>query len=178
MAVLRIREFGDPVLREKARPVEAITDLHRKLIRDMFDTMREAPGVGLAAPQVGVLERIFVYETEDVSGVLINPTITAYSSELEEGEEGCLSLPGLTYPVERAARVTIEGFDEDGNHLEIADAVGLLSRIFQHETDHLNGVLFIDHLSEEVRREALTTLRNQALGLPIDAHPPAVEETL
>lgn len=159
--------------------MESIADLHGKLIRDMFDTMREAPGVGLAAPQVGVLEQIFVYETEDVHGVLVNPKITAHSEATEVGEEGCLSLPGIVYPVVRHASITIEGMDENGERVEIENAGDLLGRIFQHETDHLNGVLFIDHLSEDQRREALTTLRNQALGLiDIDPHPGATEETL
>ena len=165
------------MLRERAKPVEAVTDLHRKLIGDMFDTMRAAPGVGLAAPQVGVLEQIFVYETEDLRGALINPRITARSNETELGEEGCLSLPGLVYPVRRSVEVSIEGQDEDGNVVKV-DASDLLARIFQHETDHLAGVLFIDHLAEEQRREALTVLRNQALGLGDIGEPAPVEETL
>ena len=177
MAVLRIREFGDPVLREKAKHVDALTDLHHKLIGDMFDTMRDAPGVGLAAPQVGVLEQIFVYETDDTRGALINPRITVRSSTTEEGEEGCLSLPGLVYPVVRSTEVSIEGMDEAGNNVAIT-ASDLLARIFQHETDHLNGVLFIDHLSEEQRREALATLRNRALGLADEAPRIPAEETL
>lgn len=178
MALLTIRGFGDPVLRQKAKSVDGIADLHRTLIRDMFETMREAPGVGLAATQVGVVERIFVFETEEVSGALINPKITARSDATEEGEEGCLSLPGLVYPVVRSSEVTIEGIDENGDQHVVAGATGLLARIFQHETDHLDGVLFIDHLPEEQRREALATLRNQALGLPVDLHPAPAEETL
>jgi peptide deformylase len=178
MAVLRIRTFGDPVLRQKARPVDRVTDLHRKLISDMFDTMREAPGVGLAAPQVGVLERIFVYETEDETGALINPVITARSPKTEEGEEGCLSLPGLLYPVTRSTKVSVQGVDANGDPVEITDASDLLARIFQHETDHLDGVLFIDHLTPQQRREALTTIRNQALGLPTEHEPASAKETL
>jgi peptide deformylase len=178
MAVLKIRTFGDPILRQKARTVDRVTELHRKLIGDMFDTMRDAPGVGLAATQVGVLERIFVYEHEEERGALINPVITSRSRRKEEGEEGCLSLPGLVYPVERPVRVSIKGMNEDGQEVEIADATDLLGRIFQHETDHLDGVLFIDHLPEDLRREALTTLRNQALGLPVEGAPAPVEERL
>jgi peptide deformylase len=178
MALRRIRTFGDPVLRTPAKPVEAVTDLHTKLIADMFETMREAPGVGLAAPQVGVLERVFVYETEDIRGVLINPKITDRSRKSEVGEEGCLSLPGLLYPVVRAATVSIEGMDENEDPVRIEDATDLLARIFQHETDHLDGVLFIDHLDDEARKEALTILRNQALGLPIETHSGPAEETL
>jgi peptide deformylase len=178
MAVLRIRTFGDPILRQVARPVERVTDLHRTLIKDMFETMRQAPGVGLAAPQVGVLERIFVYEHEDDHGVVINPEVTAHSRRKEEGEEGCLSLPGLVYPVTRPARVSISGLDENGNVVEFSDVEDLLGRIFQHETDHLNGILFIDHLSDDSRRDALTTLRNQALGLPVEVKTAPIEEKL
>jgi peptide deformylase len=177
VAILRIRTFGDPVLRQQAKDVQAITDLHRKLIGDMFDTMRDAPGVGLAAPQVGVLERIFVYENEDDSGVLINPRVTRRSNTTEEGEEGCLSLPGIAYQVERPVEVTVEALDENWNPVSI-DAQELLARIFQHEIDHLDGVLFTDHLSEELRREALAILRNQALGLPTEERSVRTEEVL
>ena len=165
MAILRIRTFKDPVLRQRARKVDKITNLHNKLIADMFDTMRDAPGVGLAAPQVGVVERIFVWEFEDRSGAFINPKILSRSSETEDDEEGCLSLPGIVYEVRRSSEVTIEGLDAGGNPITMKVS-GLLARIFQHEVDHLDGVLFVDRLSEEMRREALTTLRNQALGLP------------
>ena len=177
MAVLRIRTFGDPVLRQRTGSVEKITDLHTKIIDDMFDTMRDAPGVGLAASQVGVLERIFVWEHEDRSGAFINPSIVHRSPDTEEDEEGCLSLPGIVYPVDRSTAVTIEGLDADGNHVSI-EASGLLARIFQHEVDHLDGVLFVDRLPEEMRREALTTLRNQALGLPMPAPEVPAEEVL
>jgi peptide deformylase len=177
VAILRIRTFGDPVLRQPAKEVDGITDLHRKLIADMFDTMRDAPGVGLAAPQVGVLERIFVWENEDQSGVLINPRVVRRSNNAEEGEEGCLSLPGVVYTVERPAEVTVEAVDENWKPVTI-EAKELLARIFQHEIDHLDGVLFIDHLSEELRRDALTVLRNQALGLPTEERAPKTEEVL
>jgi peptide deformylase len=139
------------------------------LARDMIETMREAPGVGLAGPQVGVLERIFVWEVEDEHGVVINPVMVESSDETVEEEEGCLSLPGLYYPVARAARVVVEGVDETGAPVRL-EADGLLARVCQHEMDHLDGVLFIDRLDEETKREALTRLRNEALGL---SQPPA-----
>ena len=166
MAILRIRNFGDPVLRQKAAAIDEITDVHRRLALDMIDTMREAPGVGLAGPQVGVLERIFVWEVEDEHGVVINPEIVAASDETFVEAEGCLSLPGLTYDVERNYEVTVRGTDLDGNPIELTGD-DLLARVFQHEIDHLDGVLFIDHLGEEDRKEALSLLRDQALGLPI-----------
>ena len=177
MAILPIRQFGDPVLRQRAAESEAITDAHRRLVQDMIETMREAPGVGLAGPQVGVLDRVFVWEVEERHGAVFNPVIVERSAETVEEEEGCLSLPGLYYPVVRAAAVVVEGKDENGQpvHLEAED---LLARVCQHEIDHLDGVLFIDHLPEELRKEALSRLRDQALGLPTPAARPPAEETL
>jgi peptide deformylase len=176
MATREIRTFGDPVLRQRAREVEEITDLHRKLIKDMIDTMRAAPGVGLAAPQIGVLERIFVWEVEDRHGAVVNPEIVERSSATATDDEGCLSLPGLTYPVERAAEVTIRGLDENGRPIELT-GTELLARIFQHEIDHLDGVLFIDRLPDAARKDALKNLREQTLGLRSTAPAPR-EETL
>lgn len=177
MAILRVRMFGDPVLRQKARPVESVTELHQRLAADMLDTMRAAPGVGLAGPQVGVVERIFVWEFEERNGVFVNPAIVDRSSETLEEEEGCLSLPGIAYPVLRAARVKVEALDANGEPVSI-EAEDYLARIFQHEIDHLDGVLFIDHLPEELRREALRILRDQALGIGPPAVPAPAEETL
>lgn len=173
MAVLPIRTFGDPVLRTRAREVEAVTEVHRRLAADMIDTMRAAPGVGLAGPQVGVLERIFVWEVGDEHGVVINPVIVVASKETAREEEGCLSLPGIAYEVERSYAVVVEGLDEHGRALRI-EAQDFLARVFQHEIDHLDGVLFIDHLDEQARKEALRTLRLQALGL--DQRPAAVAQ--
>jgi peptide deformylase len=165
LALLPIRTFGDPVLRQRAGEISKITDVHRRLIKDMIDTMREAPGVGLAAPQVGVMERIFVWEVEEEHGALINPEIVKRSRKKITEEEGCLSLPGLVYPVERNYEVVVRALDEHGHEVEIAGE-DLRARVFQHEIDHLDGVLFIDHLSDGDRKEALATLRGQALGLP------------
>jgi peptide deformylase len=164
VGILTIRTWGDPVLRQKAQPVTEIKDVHRRLIADMFDTMRDAPGVGLAATQVGVLERIFVWEVDEEHGVLINPEIVHRDPETETDNEGCLSLPGLLYPVERARDVVIEGIDENGEPVRI-EATDLQARVFQHELDHLNGTLFIDHLSDADRRAARAELMEQALGL-------------
>jgi len=173
VAVLRIRTFGDPVLRQKAPETGPVDELHRKLTGDMIDTMREAPGVGLAGPQVGVLERIFVWEVEGEHGAVINPVILERSRETVTEEEGCLSLPGLYYPVERAARVVMEGIDETGAPVRF-EAEDLLARVCQHEIDHLDGILFIDRLPDGLRKDALTRLRTEALGLPappLDRHP-------
>ena len=163
------------MLRERAGEITKITDVHRRLIADMFETMRDAPGVGLAAPQVGVLERIFVWEVEEEHGVLINPEIVKRSRKKFTEEEGCLSLPGLVYPVERNYEVVVRALDENGQQIEIAGE-DLLARVFQHELDHLDGVLFIDHLVESDRKEALSILRGQALGLPTEARPVPQDE--
>ena len=165
-------------MRQRAAEVEKITETHRRLVADMLETMRDAPGVGLAGPQVGVLERVFVWEVEGEYGAVFNPVIVASSEETVEGEEGCLSLPGLYYPVVRSEKVTVEGIDENGDPVKL-DAEELLARVCQHEIDHLDGVLFIDHLSDETRKEALTILRDQALGLaPPPTPPKPLEEQL
>ncbi|HEX2241261.1 MAG TPA: peptide deformylase [Actinomycetota bacterium] len=180
MAILPIRTFGDPALRERARPVEKVTDVHQQLIDDMIETMRDAPGVGLAAPQVGVLERIFVWEVDEEHGAVINPRIVTSSADTAEEEEGCLSLPGLYYPVERPAAVVVEGLDRHGQPVQL-DATELLARVCQHEIDHLDGVLFVDRLREPLKKEALQRLRDQALGLepaPASTAPAAPREEI
>ena len=166
MAVLSIRRFGDPVLRERAHEVEAITDLHRRLAADMLETMRATGhGVGLAGNQVGVVERIFVWEVGEAHGAVINPVITERSDETFIDDEGCLSLPGIYYPVERALHVSVEGLDEAGDPVSL-EAEGFLARVCQHEIDHLDGVLFVDRLAPEFRKAAMDELRDQALGIP------------
>jgi peptide deformylase len=177
MAVLPIRTFGDPGLRQRAREVDKITDVHRRLADDMLETMRAAPGVGLAAPQVGVLERIFVWEVEDEHGAVVNPVILASSDEESVYEEGCLSVPGLYRDVSRPARIEVEALDLDWNPLSLS-LDGFMARVWQHEIDHLDGVLFIHRLSPEERREALSTLRSQALGITPPPPSPPVEERL
>ncbi len=177
MAILPIRQFGDPVLRQRAADTEAVTGAHRRLVQDMLETMRVAPGVGLAGPQVGVLDRVFVWEVEDAHGAVFNPVITARSADRVEAEEGCLSLPGLYYPVVRSAAVIVEGMDENAQPVRL-EAEDLLARVCQHEIDHLDGVLFIDHLPEDLRKEALARLRDQALGLATPALRPPAEEIL
>jgi len=178
MAILEIRKWGDPGLRQRAKEVDKITGVHRRLVDDMLETMRDAPGVGLAGPQVGVMQRVFVWEVEDQHGAIFNPVIVATGDDDIEWEEGCLSLPGLYYPVVRPGRVTVEGMDENGDPVKV-DADDLLARVYQHEIDHLDGVLFIDRLPDELRKEALRTLRDRALGLPTPVPGPnPVEEQL
>jgi peptide deformylase len=165
MSLLPIRVFGDPVLRERARPVERFDGALRRLAADMIQTMKEAPGVGLAAPQVGRALRLIVFDLGEEEGAkaLANPVLRDEWGE-QVGDEGCLSVPGLYYPVRRHLRVQAEGYDLEGQEVDI-EAHELLSRILQHEVDHLNGVLFIDRLEAEHRSEAMAALRDQALGL-------------
>ena len=151
--LLEIRLFGDPVLREKCAPVEHIDDEIRQLIEDLQETMYDADGLGLAAPQVGVPIRMFVYdvrEPELQAGVLINPEIVEADGSIRE-EEGCLSLPGLTEIVERNESILVRGLDMEGEPVELR-LEGLLSRCVQHENDHLDGILFLDRVSPLKRK--------------------------
>lgn len=157
MAVWEIRTLGDPVLRKKAEPVDAVDDEVRNLMDDMLETMYEADGVGLAAPQIGVGKRVIVIDVRepDVPPFgLVNPVIVERSEAVDRGEEGCLSIPGLREIVERSERVVVEGLDREGNAVRI-DADGLLARALQHEVDHLDGILFIDRVSPLKRQMLL-----------------------
>ena len=154
MSILDIRVLGDPVLRKPTKPVTEFTDELRRLIADMFETMYAAEGIGLAAPQVGISERVAVVDVEGRKYTLINPRIVSRDGASEKAEEGCLSIPDIYGDVERPAEVTIHALDENGNEYE-ASASELLGRCFQHEIDHLDGKLFIDYLSPLKRRAAL-----------------------
>ena len=151
MAVLNVRRYGDPVLRRRANPVDAVTPDIRRLANDMIDTMYDEVGIGLAAPQVGVSMRLMVVGDEEGRGaqVLVNPAVTAQGGTIT-AEEGCLSLPGIFAQVTRSEWVTLEAHDLEGKPVAIT-ARGLRSRVFQHEIDHLDGVLFIDRLEPVLR---------------------------
>ena len=151
MALREIRILGARVLREPAVPVEGVTDETRQLIRDMFDTMYDAGGIGLAAPQVGVSRRVLIVDVPDEEETrhvhaLVNPVIAESGRTTGKATEGCLSIPGLEETVTRAVRVTVEGLGPDGEPVRI-EAEGLMARALQHEVDHLDGILFIDRLS-------------------------------
>jgi peptide deformylase len=150
VSLLEIHVLGSPVLRTETIPVSVITEDLRKLVEDMFDTMRAAQGIGLAAPQVGRLERVAIIDIENDPIVLINPEIISETGK-ERAEEGCLSIPDIYGDVDRAARVTVRATDLEGNLFE-REATELLARAFQHEIDHLHGKLFIDYLSFLKRR--------------------------
>jgi peptide deformylase len=160
IALSRIRQYGDSVLRMRAREVEAFDDDLERLVERMTALMHEASGVGLAATQVGVLRRVFVFVEDGEDRVLVNPVITSASSDTELDDEGCLSLRDVLVPVERPRSVTIEGFDANGEPLRF-DLEPPSSRVVQHELDHLDGVLIIDRTNDAARREALATLRPQ-----------------
>jgi len=157
VAVKPIRLFGDPVLTTPAAPVETFDKELRKLVRDLTDTMMDAPGAGLAAPQLGVSLRVFVYDVDDVVGHLINPSLDL-SEEIQEGDEGCLSVPELAFNTRRSLRVVAKGFNEFGEPVVI-EGSDLLARCVQHETDHLDGIMFIDRLDVETRKEAMRAIR-------------------
>ncbi|MBN1577479.1 MAG: peptide deformylase [Chitinispirillaceae bacterium] len=145
-----IRIYGDPVLRKSAQEVETFDERLNRFIDEMAETMLVKDGVGLAANQVGEAIRIVVIDTtagEEPPIIFVNPHITAASDEMAEAEEGCLSLPGITLPVKRHLRVSVSAQDRRGREFTIEQAAGLLARALQHEIDHLNGVLFIDHVS-------------------------------
>lgn len=171
MAILNILKYPDPVLKRKAEPVEQVTDEIRRLIDDMAETMYEAPGVGLAAPQVGMSVRVIVIDASSKEEEkrelisLINPEIVEQSGEVV-WEEGCLSVPDYTADVKRAERVVVKGLDRNGKEQVIAGE-GLLSIVFQHEIDHLNGVLFIDRLGlikrDLIRRKLKKLARTEAI---------------
>jgi peptide deformylase len=154
---LNVRILGDPILRQRANEVAEISEATRELIRDMFETMYAEEGVGLAAPQVGIGERIIVVDPQQddlPAFALINPQIVEASKETEKGEEGCLSIPGLRELVERSYSVMVRGLTPEGENREL-NLEGLPARIIQHEVDHLDGVLFIDRVSPLKRKMLL-----------------------
>ena len=157
MAVQPIRLFGDPILRKRAIEVDAFDKEIRTLVQDLTDTMLAAPGAGLAAPQIGVSLRVFTWNVEGEVGHLVNPVLDL-SEEDQLGPEGCLSIPELTFDCRRALSVVAKGFDVHGEPVTI-EGTELLARALQHETDHLDGVLFIDRLDEETRRAAKKAIR-------------------
>ena len=159
LALAQIRQYPDPVLRMEARPVEDFDDDLRRLVGRMTELMKDANGVGLAATQVGVLRRVFVFAPEEeTTAVLVNPKLVSRGDEVDTDDEGCLSLQGVTVPVERPTTVRIEGRDETGKEVAF-DLEGMAARIAQHELDHLEGTLILDRTTPESRREALAVLR-------------------
>ena len=171
MAPYSIRVVGDPVLRQRAAEVTTIDGRLAKLADDMIVTMYEAPGLGLAAPQVGVEKRMFVYDVGDGPRTLINAEIVETDGEWAY-EEGCLSVPGLSWEIIRPKQVHLRGIDLDGNEVNI-EADEILARCFQHELDHLDGILLLERLDTDTRKQALKTIRDLGIGPSVlaDAEP-------
>jgi len=159
LALAQIRQWGDPALRMQAHEIEEIDDDVRRLAERMFGLMEDAQGVGLAATQVGVLRRLFVFvDGDDGPRAVVNPRVVERADETEPDEEGCLSLQGVRVPVERSTRIVVEGTDLEGKPVRL-ELEGYTARVVQHELDHLDGVLIIDRTDDERRREALRILR-------------------
>jgi peptide deformylase len=158
MTMRPIRLLGDAVLRTEADPVTSFDAELRELVADLMDTLLGAPGrAGVAAPQIGVSARVFSYDADGFRGYVVNPTLEV-SAEAQDGDEGCLSIPELYFPRLRAQEATVRGFDQHGEPITVR-GTGFLARALQHETDHLDGVLFIDGLTGDARRQALRAVR-------------------
>jgi peptide deformylase len=158
VSVQPIRLFGDPVLTSAAVAVVTFDKELRVLVKDLTETMLDAPGVGLAAPQIGVSLRVFTYDVEGDVGHLVNPVLQVVGDEDQEGDEGCLSFPGLTFPTVRRRRIVATGMTMHGEPVTI-DGSDLLARCIQHEVDHLDGILFIDRLDRAQRKAAMRAIR-------------------
>jgi peptide deformylase len=153
-----IRYYGDPVLRSPADPVVTFDKELRVLVKDLVETMQKAGGVGLAAPQIGVGLRVFAFHVDEIVGHLVNPVLEFPDDEEQDGDEGCLSLPGIYFDTKRRMNVIAKGFNESGDPLQIV-GTGLMSRCLQHESDHLDGVIFIDRLDAAARKNAIREIR-------------------
>lgn len=159
MTLREIRVVGDPVLRTPCDPIREITDATRRLARDLMDTVDDEGRAGVAANQIGVSQRAFSWNLEDHGvGVILNPVIVELSEEQQDGDEGCLSVPGLWFPRTRAAYARCVGTDAEGNEIELAGE-GITARLIQHEVGHLDGALYIDGLERSVRKQALRQIR-------------------
>ncbi len=167
MASYAVRTYGDPVLKQAAHDVDEVDGALHRLADDMIETMYEFEGAGLAAPQVGVQKRLFVYDVGDGPVVMVNPTIAESDGEWYY-DEGCLSIPGLRLGIVRPMRVHLRAMDLDGGEVSV-EADEFLARVYQHEVDHLDGVLMVERLDEELRKQALRVLRDRALGFDTTA---------
>jgi len=166
LALAQIRQYGDPVLKMRAHDVTSFDDDLKALAARMRQLMHDARGVGLAATQVGILQRMFVFQRDEDEVIeIVNPVLSNLSEELVTDDEGCLSLQGVLVPVERPVAVTLEGIGLDGEPLKL-ELEGLAARVVQHETDHLDGVLIIDRTDAESRKQALAVLRPQPILVP------------
>jgi peptide deformylase len=165
MAVKEVRKIGDPVLREKSKKVEKIDSSVTQLVRDLTDTLKKTGGVGMAAPQIGVTRRVIIINDDDKIHVFINPEIEILDDHKIKSDEGCLSIYSIKdFSIERFSRIRVRAKNLKGNDVELV-AEGLLSRIFQHEIDHLNGVLFMDHLDRKSKEELMSRINDIKLNI-------------
>jgi peptide deformylase len=170
MAIRDIRLFGDPILRTAADPVTDFDKQLRALVKDLTQTLDDALGAGLAAPQIGVGLRVFVYAVGDERGHLVNPVLDFPDDEEQDGEEGCLSFPGIYYDVKRRLNTMARGFTDRGDPVQIV-GTETLARCMQHETDHLDGVLFIDRMDTVTRKQAMREIRDAKWDITVKLSP-------
>jgi peptide deformylase len=170
MAIRPIRLFGDPVLRTAAEPVTDFDKQLRTLVKDLTQTLDDAQGAGLAAPQIGVGLRVFAYAVGEERGHLVNPVLEFPDEEEVEGEEGCLSFPGIYFDVKRRLNTVAKGFTDRGDPVQIV-GTEILARCVQHETDHLDGVLFIDRMDQQTRKQAMKAIREADWNGPVKTSP-------
>ena len=170
MAIRDIRLFGDPILRTAAEPVTDFDKQLRTLVKDLTQTLDDAQGAGLAAPQIGVGLRVFAYAVGSERGYLVNPVLDFPDEEEQEGEEGCLSFPGIYYDVKRRLNTVARGFTDRGDPIQVV-GTEILARCLQHETDHLDGVLFIDRMDPATRKRALREIRASHWDIPVKISP-------
>jgi peptide deformylase len=170
MAIRPLRLFGDPILRTAADPVTDFDKQLRVLVKDLTQTLDDAEGLGLAAPQIGVGLRVFAYAVGDERGYLVNPVLDFPDDEEQDGEEGCLSFPGIYYDVKRRLNTVARGFTDRGDPVQVV-GIQVLARCFQHETDHLDGVLFIDRMDQAIRKRAMKEIREANWGVSVKLSP-------
>jgi peptide deformylase len=170
MAIRPVRLFGDPVLRTAADPVTDFDKQLRVLVKDLQETLDDACGAGLAAPQIGVGLRVFAYQVDDQRGYLVNPDLSFPDDEEQEGEEGCLSFPGVYFDVKRRLNTIARGYTDRGDPIQLVGS-RVMARCLQHETDHLDGVLFIDRMDGETRRRAMKAIRRADWNGPVKVSP-------
>jgi peptide deformylase len=170
MSIRPIRLFGDPVLRTAAEPVTDFDKQLSNLVKDLTETLRDAQGAGLAAPQIGVGLRVFAYAVGDERGYLVNPELNFPDEEEQDGEEGCLSFPGIYFDVKRRLNTVARGFTDRGDPVQVV-GTEILARCLQHETDHLDGVLFIDRMDPATRKLAMKVIRDSNWAGPVRISP-------
>jgi peptide deformylase len=170
MAIRDIRLFGDPILRTAADPVTDFDKQVRSLVKDLTQTLDDAQGAGLAAPQIGVGLRVFAYAVATERGYLVNPVLDFPDEEEQDGEEGCLSFPGVYHDVKRRLNTVARGFTDRGDPIQVV-GTAVLARCLQHETDHLDGVLFIDRMDTVTRKRAMKEIREAKYDGPMKLSP-------